>query len=328
MSASFTPRSSRFRAATLIELLVALAITASLVASMLSMSRTLTASWRSASGAVSAQTEARRALDQLQRDLEAAVFSSSGVAFAVDTVGGPDETILWELPSPDRRKPVAASWDPERDRFGWGGVWLRFFTSNGGTRAVSYKIVRRTPTTNTGPGQARYYLYRGHVRAEKTFQAGYDLAAPVYNPGFSPGGPVRVGDAAEIQRPRRDSLLANHVVDFGVRLYWRAPAGGGALEDVRIFPLSGTQMHRAPPFPGDVPAPYDLVEAQGFPPHATANRIPDFAVIVLRVLTDEGAQRLADYENGLIEGDWWDIVEAHSKVFTRRVSPRSTMVWR
>ena len=328
MPASFTPRSSRFRAATLIELLVALAITASLVASLFAMTRTLAGAWRSASGAVSAQTEARRALDQLQRDLEAAVFSSSGVAFAVDMVGGADETILWELPAPDRRKPVTASWDPARDRFGWGGVWLRFFTSNGGTRAVSYKIVRRTPTTNTGPGQARYYLYRGHVRAERTFQAGYDLTAPAYNPGFSPGGPVRVGDAAEIQRPRRDSLLANHVVDFGVRLYWLAPSGDGRLEDVRIFPLSGTQNHRAPPLPGAPAVPFDLTEARSLSPNAATNRVPDFAVIVLRVLTDEGAQRLADFENGLIEGDWWDIVEAHSKVFTRRVSPRSTMVSR
>ncbi len=328
MSAFSTPRSPRFRAGTLIELLVALAITVAMAASMLAMTGTILSKWRVASGSVSAQAEARRVLDQIQRDLEQAVIYAGGVGFAVDTVRGPLDTLLWEFPDMDRIKPLDASWDPDRDRFGWGGVWLRFFTGNAEVRAVSYKIVRRTPTGGADPSQARYYLYRGQVRGDRTFAAGYDLLAPAYNPGSRPGGAVRVGDAAEVQRPRRDSLLANNVVDLGIRLYWRPLNAAVGREELLVFPVSESQRHRAPAPSGQSWIPANQVEALSLPEGAITNRVPDSAEVVVRVLTAEGAERLADFENGLVSGDWWAIVDAHSKVFKRRVNLQSTMVWR
>ena len=326
---------------TLIELLVSVGITAGMAAVMLAMAGNVMSSWRSADGRLSAQVQAGTALARLQTDLEQALFRRDGnVWFAADTVRDADAAFLWEFPESGRMKPSDASWDPDRNRFGWGGVWLRFFTANPELRAVSYKIVRRTPTTNTPDYEARYMLYRGTVRAEKTFSEGYDIVAPAYNPGSSPGGPVWPGHPGEIQRPRRDSLLASHVVDFGVRLLWKTSNANGDPEYVEIFPDGEAGLaHRSPALGGNEPRPRDFADFEsnnpmeytsyqnpgesipgfGSPPAAASTRVPDVAEITLRILTDKGAKLLAKYEAGRVEGDWWELVEQHSRIFTRRV---------
>ena len=333
-----TPRASA--GFTIIELLVAVAITAAMAAMMLAMTSNIMSSWTRASGNLSAQTQARLALDYLQRDLERAIFRQDGnVWFAVDTVGQGEQN-LWQSPSnSSRAKPTGdpgtpnADWDPNNNRFGWAGVWMRFFTADPDVNAVSYQIVRRTPVKRTSDSdeidaRARYMLYRSRVGSEATFQYGYDILAPEYNPGADPGGNAEGAlergnpEAGEVQHPSREALLASNVVDFGIRLFWRTEntdISPNQPDYLMVFPDTSTQDHRAPALPGEDPEP----ENWGSDIAGTTNRIPHVAEITLRVLTDEGATLLSNYEAGWIEGDWWDIVEAHSRIFTRRVVLRN-----
>ncbi len=366
---------------TIIELLVAVAITAAMAAVMLAMTTNIMSSWTRASGNLAAQTQARLALDFLQRDLERALFRQDGnVWFAVDSLtapGGNRPPNVWQNPSnANRAKPLSMSpgsresaWDPDQDRFGWAGVWLRFFTADPEVNAVSYQIVRRTPVEmSTALSQqeidarARYMLYRSWVPSESTFIHGYNILNPDYNP---PTGPsegrgsreefdypeygantmAQRAEAAEIRYPSRDSVVASNVVDFGVRLFWRTRVNPGNPNSeftyVEIFPrpqppiasgLNSNLAHRSPALVGQRPQPQDRTTANYSeytfaldPTNATqaSTRIPHVAEITLRVLTDEGATLLSNYEAGRIEGDWWEIVEAHSKLFTRRVVLRN-----
>ena len=350
---SGTARASAF---TIIELLVAVAITAAMAAIMLAMTTNIMSSWTRASGSLSAQTQARTALDYLQRDLERAIFRRDGnVWFAVDSLDQPN---LWQ--ESENGKPQNANagaddshWDPDQDRFGWAGVWLRFFTADPDVNAVSYQIVRRTPVQRTSvqaevDSRARYMLYRSRVDSETTFLNGYNILEQEYNPGADPGGSADgatergASEAGEVQRPSRDALLASNVVDFGIRLLWRTvdPADADRPVYMEIYPDPGGQAtsalaHRSPPLSGQNPRPQDFTNDNpgsyneynhpdeppaGQPmPSNVSTRIPNVAEISLRVLTDEGATLLSNYERGLIDGEWWDIVEEHSKLFTRRV---------
>ena len=360
-----TPRASA--GFTIIELLVAVAITAAMAAMMLAMTTNIMSSWTRASGNLSAQTQARLALDYLQRDLERTIFRQDGnVWFAVDTVGQGEQN-LWQSPSDSSRaKPTGApgnsnaDWDPNNIRFGWAGVWMRFFTADPDVNAVSYQIVRRTPVQRTSvqaeiDSRARYMLYRSRVGSESTFANGYDILNQSYNPtgganpsadgalefaGADPGANPDL-DAAEVRFPSRDTLLANNVVDFGVRLFWRTVDPGDNDRPVykEIFPnpIPGPNnaqfAHRSPALPGQAPQPesftsasYGTYDYPGTDPTGAteaSTRIPNVAEITLRILTDEGATLLLNYEAGRIEGDWWDIVEAHSRIFTRRVVLRN-----
>ncbi len=336
------------RGFTVIELLVAVAITAAMSAIMLAMTTNIMSSWTRASGSLSAQTQARTALDYLQRDLERAIFRRDGnIWFAVDTLSDPN---VWQAGV--NGKPVNPSagapdsdWDPEQDRFGWAGVWLRFFTSDPDVNAVSYQIVRRTVTSST-QSRSRYMLYRARAGSGNTFGAGYNIVDGDYNPGTnvgSDGSGTTAGTAGEVQQPNRESLLASNVVDFGIRLFWRTPESPGVatspMRYMEIFPDPGGMgdaqlAHRSPPLPGATPRPQDFTDnnpgaynysnpeetiAGRATPGNASSRIPNMAEVSLRVLTDEGAKILANYEEGQIEGDWWEIVEEHSKLFTRRV---------
>ncbi len=356
----FLPEFREKRGFTIVELLVAVGITAAMAAIMLAMTTNIMSSWSRASGSLSAQTQARTALDYLQRDLERAIFRRDGnVWFAVDTLNAPGDVNLWQ--SSARGKPENSGpgqqdshWDPQQDRFGWAGVWLRFFTSDPDVNAVSYQIVRRTPVKSTATQQeidtrARYMLYRSKVGSEATFLNGYDILVPEYNPGAdlegTAEGATERGDpeAREVQRPSRESLLASNVVDFGIRLLWKTVDSAGDPFYMEIYPDpgggpgDGSLPHRSPALPGQSAQPqdestwnYGTYSYSPDPTGATSasSRIPNVAEITIRVLTDQGATELTNFEAGRIEGEWWDIVEEHSKIFTRRVVLQNAPVTR
>ncbi|MET0262012.1 MAG: hypothetical protein ABW223_03890, partial [Rariglobus sp.] len=86
--------------------------------------------------------------------------------------------------------------------------------------------------------------------------------------------------------------------DFGVRVF-----EGTTLK----FPVSATDNYAAT---SSTPAGYTT----GF---------PDSVEVFVRILSAEGAQQLALFENPPTgytpSGTWWDIVQANSRVYTRRV---------
>lgn len=248
-------------------------------------------------------------------------------------------------------------------RFGMAGVWLRFLTrvpdAGGATaelhesstvRAVSYQIVRRRVNGASGATEStarRYTLFRSEVRPfhesarpaiRSTFGVGHSLLAPPYwDPAAVIAGSTERAGSGEaepggLRRPDRAQVLADNVVDFGLRLYRKRGDGtgrlvfpadtmGNASEVNRAFVLTGVPV-------GEVPgSPHRYVgEVRSEP--------ADAAELLVRVLTEEGARRLEAIERGVVgprpvrfgsDGEWWwGEALAHSVVATRWIEFRSS----
>ncbi|MEO7600044.1 MAG: hypothetical protein ABIV50_13995, partial [Opitutus sp.] len=320
-------------AVTLVELLVALTITAGLAALLLSVTSSTVGSWRRAHEAFTTDVEAKLALDHVERDFQSLVFRPTGGTWmAVDVTNAASglSTHGWRVTG--TIKPATAESllliPPEVNgvepkigdaRFGLSGVWWRFIASNietkgsgipGGSQpvAMSYQIARRPvsgPISATNPADVRYTLFRSTVAADVTFSVGFDVTASGFGSSSSASSGAR--SARSLTNPNIADALASNVVDFGVWLYARN--SGGTLQ--RLFPAS----------PSDVS-------------HTATQRseFPDVADIMIRVLTPEGADLVAAMEagSGAFSGPtgltaaewWWSVVQSHSRVYVRRVAWR------
>ncbi|TVR50597.1 MAG: type II secretion system protein [Puniceicoccaceae bacterium] len=313
---------------TLLELLIATAVTAMLVTLMLTVAVSLMNVWNRSTGALDASTEARLALDQLTIDLQNswAPPTGTGMSAAVLTDlrpppvnwGGPGGR-GWVTAGPltQHLKPDGANTlrllEPriENTRWGRGGVWLRFFTTGEeGIRAVSYQIARRNVTA-APDSTIRYILFRkvSSSTAVFTSDGGFDLDSSVYE---------------ELEGTNLNYFAGANVIDFGVRFYvW-------TIETVQGEPTNVLRLI----FPADIDgrlsdAQSDLVNNAnlGVVEPAWWDRYPDVVDIFIRVLTPEGARLIDALETGRqgtftateLEERWWEIAENHSKVFTRRV---------
>ncbi len=333
---------------TLIELLVASAITVLLAGLMIGLLAHMTRTWARAGGGLAARQQAEAALDVLARDLQAAVLRRDGRVWLAATIQ-PDQSGAGDAGgtlgswSPDVRKPGAANpgtaessllLEPasgrlEDCRFGMAGVWLRFVTNVPGRntqpgdtsapRVVSYQLVRRAVSGAAGAAR-RYALFRAEVRPaadespareRSVFAVGSDVFAAEYN---SAAGGGNLGDAGTVRRPRRDLLLANDVVDFGVRFVRRdptAPAGERVL-----FPTGNGNLGFAATTDTEARPPSPAVATS-----AMTHGFPTGAELFVRVLTEEGARQIEALEAGRLEGrGWWEVALAHSVVLTRRTA--------
>lgn len=287
----------RKRGFTIIELLVAVGVTVLLVSLMLGIVTNITSGWNRSSGSLESGNQARLVLDQMSSDLQAAILrrDATNVWLAASVegsgsgwTGGGSNT--FSIPS---TAPVKL----EDYRFGPYGVWLRFFSTVPGTnvagdlttlsapRAVAYQI-KRVPIV-AGSSEIRYQMFRSEVSPDVTFRVGYNLQDPKYNT-------TNDGGSIAIRTPGLPNVIANNVVDFGVRIY-----EGTTLK----FPTSAADVYLATT---------DTTKG-------TNIGFPDSVEIFVRILSTEGAQQLALLEAGTITGDWFTIVNANSRVYTRRV---------
>ena len=222
-------------------------------------------------------------------------------------------------------------------RFGQAGVWLRFFSTPSDTNdtlaqtsapvAVSYQLTRThiggTGDTRTTP--ISYILFRSAVTPQNTFTAGYDLlSSTAYN---NPNGTD--GNAGNVRKPNASQVIANDVIDFGIRIYHRNAAG--AL--VQAFPAS--QVSPNAPLVEPANAPFSYVATSAASPNyagyggsaaKTVGGMPEVIDVMVRILTPEGVRQIRAYEEnptliGATASDekWWEIAEANSKVYTRRI---------
>ncbi|MFT3828438.1 MAG: hypothetical protein QM691_01905 [Opitutaceae bacterium] len=333
---------------TLVELLVASAVTVVLAGLMIAMLTQLARTWARAGGGLSARQEADHALDVLTRDLQSAIMRRDGRVWLAATVQ-PDQSGAGDAGgtlgswSPPVRKPGAA--DPgtaesslglepasgriEDCRFGMAGVWLRFVTNipdrnaqpgdTSAPRVVSYQLVRRAVSAAAGSAQ-RYALFRAEVRPyadespareRSAFAVGFDVFAAGYN---ATAGGGNLGDGGTVRRPRRDLLLANDVIDFGVRFLRRDPI---APDGARVlFPAANGSVGFAATTDATARPPNPDVAAG-----AMSHGFPSEAEVLVRVLTEEGARQIEALEAGRSVGrGWWEIALAHSVVLTRRVT--------
>ena len=316
---------------TLLELLVAVTITLVLAGLMLTVVTNTLTLWHRTQDNFSTAAQAKLVLDMLERDLQAAVFRQDGVTWlAIDVINSPSglATYGWLTPTTSikpatgesqRLVPNSSGQTPliSEARFGLSGAWLRFITTNvesGGSLpiAVSYQIARRPLTgaiTSANQAAVRYTLFRAAVSTDNTFATGNDVTAAGYASASSTPAPSR--NAATVANPNSGDALATNAVDFGVWLYVRDATGGLR----RIFPADNSDSTHAARDTGTA---------------ADANRFPEAADVMVRILTEQGAGLLAEIESGAgritrpanYASDaewWWGVVDANSQVYTRRV---------
>jgi hypothetical protein len=242
--------------------------------------------------------------------------------------------------------------DLETYRFGQAGVWLRLFSTPpdnsaatlsdlSAPRAVSYQIVRKQVGSATA--LYAYQLFRSEVRpfgtnlttnARSTFSNGYDLfGVNGYNdPSDATVGGTDPADAGNIRRPRAEYVLGDGVVDFGVRIFTRNAAG--VLEEAfpfdrraatapatqkRVFAATTDATRTQPPV---------AVPLGNFNSGATSYGYPAVVEVMVRILTPDGIEIIQAYEDDPTRfggaGKWWELAEANSKVFIRRIEVRTT----
>ncbi len=370
-------RIKRSRSAfTIIELLVAISITAVIATMMVTIVTNVLGAWSRSSATLSVGNQARFIFDQVALDLQGAIVkNSTDVTFAATIPrdqsginGGQGDAnysnASWSGPNIKPGDSAAPNGSlllstPDRDlesyRFGQAGVWLRLFTvpaddnsslsNRSAPRAVSYQIARCQVGSTTAPYtyqlfrcEARPYGTNAATNQKSTFAQGYDLfGANGYNgPDDLTNGGFSVADAGTIRRPRSEYVIGNGVIDFGVRIFTRNTTGvleeafpvdrrGGGLVPRRVFAATSdtTRIHPAG-------APHVALASGNFGPAATSYGFPTVVEVMVRILTPEGLQILQSYEEdparfgGAAVGKWWDLAEANSKVFVRRIEIKST----
>jgi len=369
------------KAFTIIELLVAITVTAVMVGMMITILNNVLNSWNRSTALLTSGNQARLLLDQLSTDLQAAVLRRDGNAWLIatmqrdqttasgDTSSGTSDVYLarWNPSAPATYKPGGAnSFDPEADRidanrpslnvdkenrykleyirFGQAGVWLRFFSTPSDSNttlatttapvAISYQLTRAHIGGDTASRTTpiSYILFRSAVTPQNTFTAGYDLLNSAdYN---TENGTE--GDPGNVRKPTAKQVIANDVIDFGVRIYHRNAAG----DLVEAFPAARdatgkllSEAGAAPGQPGNAPFSYVATSApspsyNGFDGKLdrTVGGMPEVIDVMVRILTPEGVRQIRAYEEnptliGATASDakWWEIAEANSKVYTRRI---------
>ena len=340
-------KTATLRAFTLLELLVALGLTALIVGFTLAVSDRMLAAWSHENSVLAGRAVARVIFDRLSRDLQSALSGDDGrVWLAAAILDSESNSGIWE-PSPREkpRGPTAGSLrlgGPQlrEDRFGQAGVWLRFFTVGGAVRsavlgteettlsapvAVAYQLIRRRGGGTMRGGAGCYLLHRTEVRPAAlagrrgTMEAGFDLDPGNPSSAYAEAGEgndgAQLGDPVGITRPEnRGYALAENVVDFGLRLYRRTE--GGELEV--IFPVAGHDTtHLATRSAGTGGSGRDM--------------FPAAVEVMVRILTEDGIRQLAAMEDAGAarpkparyrdDADWWwSVVNANSAVFTCWIS--------
>lgn len=302
---------------TILELLIASAVSLILLGLFLTVSTNIVDAWSSSRDSLSSNAKARIILNTLASDLESAIIRTDENTWLacrlLETTGNSGR---WESSNP--QKPTGAASlqiDFSNDnltandyRFGVAGTWIRFFASpmdasasgdGGDVNAIAYQLIRRKLRSQSSALDERYNLYRSVVRADHTLEEviedeGYFIDA------FD--GSSTIGGPGEIVTPRSDtSLLATDVVDFGIVFYEYDEA---VRQQLVTFPLTA--------------------ESNGF--RIPQDGLPSSAEIYVRILDEEGAKRINAYERGLITTEdpdyWWNTVNEFSTVYTQRVQLR------
>ena len=194
---------------TVLELMVPVAVTALLATALLTISSQVLETQRLASEDLETNQVAQFVLDQIQEDLQCALYQNDGnVWMAIRILDTKENSQSWVDVNTDAGKPlddslrlIRADWPEgeilpeneydilaqapfERSRFGVAGTWLRFFTQSpefdqnvksiGAARAVSYQIIRHS-LTESKTSSMRYQLFRSDVSAVNIWHAGYNL---------------------------------------------------------------------------------------------------------------------------------------------------------
>ena len=324
-------KASDQRGFTILELLVAVSVTALLAAMLLNITSQVVSTQTTASGDLETNQVAQFILDRVQEDLQCAISRNDGnVWFAARLLLDESNSGDWK-PAKTNPKPIEESkrifnedWPAElrnqimdennqgpllESRFGVAGTWLRFFsqsrelesetTRRGGVRAIAYQIVRYGLTASP-TSRARYQLFRSDVNSENTFNAGFNLHPEDGN--YKNSGTNGPREAQNIINPifqanSGDSptgfSIANNVIDFGIRAYLieKNSKGTGYLR--QIFPRLDSKNHQ-----------YEYLASSHYDYQVDTNQrflnaFPEVVDVMVRILTTEGESAISALEEGL-----------------------------
>lgn len=257
----------RARGFTLIELLVAAAITALIAGFIAVIVRNVSTVWARSGNRLGADAQARFVLDQLQLDLQGALFRDDGnvwlAADVLNTTG--NAGALWQAAQRNPKPVGGPSLDLpaaraqlradergriEHARFGTAGVWLRFFTTSrsasgapasansGAPVAVGYQIVRRFAATSTTNQNTAYLLHRAEARPAATtagasrpgvLDSGYTITSDAYAGTAANNNGATTGDPAGIRVPGAARNLDAAIADNVIDFGVRCYVRDGAV---------------------------------------------------------------------------------------------------
>ena len=240
------PPSTRAKGFTVIELLVAVSVTALLSGMLLLISTQVLETQTKSTSTIETNQIAQFVLDQVQEDLQCALYRNDGNAWmAISLLNDNENSGYWVKPSIssngkspiDSLRIVDSDWPSEElkdseidalgqgpfleSRFGVAGCWLRFFSqspeldpnakNHGSARAIGYQIIRYG-VTGSPSSRAKYQLFRSDVSAKNTFEAGYNLHP---DGGYNSSASSTSLDPTDLGTPRIPSSIINPIIPDG-----------------------------------------------------------------------------------------------------------------
>jgi prepilin-type N-terminal cleavage/methylation domain-containing protein len=323
---------------TVLELLVAVSVTALLAGMLLNITSQVVSTQTQASADLETNQVAQFILDRIQEDLHCAVYRNDGNVWMVanileDTTNSDnwiDDDVVAAKPKKESLRIVPQDWtDGPNDliaeannqlslidsRFGMAGTFFRFITlapeidpdvsNTGGGRAVSYQIIRHG-VTKAETSRSRYQLFRSDVTTKETFMAGYNLH-PEYGKYLknTANGSREIGNIvnpiftdAEGDKSMAFSLASN-VIDFGIRAYYFQENAEGDKNLIQIFPdVNSSHGGGLPPYQFMATSNIEYIKESKKP--YRYSKFPEVIDVMLRILSSEGASAITAFEEGLI----------------------------
>ena len=249
--------------------------------------------WNRSSGRLSANAEARIAMDLLTQDLETAVLRSNGQQWlrveGGGTTDGPYEgqTVALHLFSPALDR-------PDRD------------TIPGDVCAIAYRLKFKESYAG---GEDVYALYRRIVNARDTFDHYLGNPGATDGPQTALTGTTGDADWSETTVTDNDNYLASNIVEFKVLLYTEDTSGATPVAE--LVNAEEDLSLRTGSF------------AVGGEADTVITRPLLYAEVILTVVSDEGLELLQRFEETGGFGGYdnaGDIVREYGETFTRRVN--------
>ncbi len=286
------PKQNR-SAFTLIEIMVATAVMVILVGLVIQITNEVLKVWNRSTGKLSANSEARLAMEFLTQDLETAVFRDNGMEWL--RVEGPvdagddyaDQTVALNLfaPALDRPKKDSAGNDIPGDICG-----------------IAYRLAYKEAFA--GSDTKVYALYRNIVDAKTTFN---NLM------GSGNQETLTSGEWAAGTVTDESNYLVTNIVDFKILVYYND--GSSSTPDIKTY--NGGKSGDAWEITGSYI--YGGTNASLLNDSQVK---PLYADIMLTMITDEGLEILQNLETGR-SGTGYDeaedVVREHGQKFIRRV---------
>ena len=289
------------RGFTLLELMVAIAISLLVLATVVKVVVMVLGQTERSIGMVSRFAESNKARDGLASDLQglyAGNGSAGGIRLrqpgfgwgiegwsSVPTDGKPSATMISET--------AALNETILNERWGREGVQAAWFLNDpligehdpGGLKSVSYQMKRKQVGSSSFP---RYYLMRSEVSALQVFENGYVFEDSAYEKGTY--SETAYWSSSVVRHPNANHIVASNVIDFGMRVFVKDVS---TSQWQMVFPNSNGSLNLLPR--------------------------PCVFVVMLRVLSDEGAEKIENIEQGRVSDDWWETALRYSEVVSFQV---------